>query len=325
MHGALEGIEGVSHIARMPVATDGTVRLIADVEPGFADDVFRMLESAGVPPDAIALSRSDLIRPQTASEAQDASLLWADLVGSARNVSRIASQYVVLMIVAGIIAGYGVINDNPILIVGAMAVSPDLLPLTAAAVGIIGRRWRLVRRAALTLFVGFGVATIAAAAITFMLRSLNLIGDVELETGLIPSMSQLGVGTLGVALAAGVAGMMAFETRASAAVGVAISVTTVPAAASAGVALGFADFDRFISSLIVLATNIVAIVLAGSATLFIQTTMQSRRARARASSTTDDDPCTEPIRDPSTLTTATDAIAGVRGSGRSTREGCVIT
>jgi uncharacterized hydrophobic protein (TIGR00271 family) len=281
---ALEGIDGVSHIAQLSVATDGTVRLIADVEPGFADDVFKALESAGVPPDGIAMSRSDWIRPQSASEAQSASLLWADLVGSARNVSRIAWQYIVLMIVAGTIAGYGVINNNPILIVGAMAVSPDLLPLTAASVGIIGRRWRLVRRAAVTLFVGFGVATIAAALITFALRSLNLISDVELETGLIPSMSQLGVGTLGVALAAGVAGMVAFETRASAAVGVAISVTTVPAAASAGVALGFADFQRFTSSLVVLATNIVAIVLAGSATLLIQAALQARRTRKAAPS-----------------------------------------
>jgi uncharacterized hydrophobic protein (TIGR00271 family) len=276
---ALGELAGVSHIAQVPNEYDGTVRLMADVEPGYADDVFSALESAGVAPDAIGLARSDWIRPASASQAQDASLLWADLVGSARNVSRIAWQYIVLMLVAGTIAGYGVIIDNPILIVGAMAVSPDLLPLTAASVGIVGKRWRLVGRAAVTLFVGFGLATIAAAVITFVLRWLNLIGDVELETGLIPSMTHFGVGTLGVALAAGVAGMVAFETRASAAVGVAISVTTVPAAASAGVALGFADFDRVLSSLVVLSTNVVAIVVAGSATLMVQSSLQSRRAR----------------------------------------------
>jgi uncharacterized hydrophobic protein (TIGR00271 family) len=277
----LRELDGVTHISQVPNAYDGTVRLIADVEPGYADDVFAALETAGVAPDAIGLSRSEWIRPASASEAKDASLLWADLVGSARNVSRIAWQYIVLMLVAGTIAGYGVINNNPILIVGAMAVSPDLLPLTAASVGIVGGRWRLVGRAAVTLFVGFGLATIAAAVITFVLRWLNLIGDIELETGLIPSMSHLGVGTLGVALAAGVAGMVAFETRASAAVGVAISVTTVPAAASAGVALGFADFERVFSSLVVLSTNVVAIILAGSATLMVQSSVQSRRARKR--------------------------------------------
>jgi len=44
--------------------------------------------------------------------------------------------------------------------------------------------------------------------------------------------------TIVVALFAGVAGMLAIETRASARVGVAISVTTIPAAAYFGVALG---------------------------------------------------------------------------------------
>jgi uncharacterized membrane protein len=37
------------------------------------------------------------------------------------------------MFVAGLIAGYGVVERSEILIVGAMAVSPDLLPITAIA------------------------------------------------------------------------------------------------------------------------------------------------------------------------------------------------
>jgi hypothetical protein len=40
-----------------------------------------------------------------------------------------------------------VLDTNTILIVGAMAVSPDLLPITAIAVGVAGRRPRLAARA----------------------------------------------------------------------------------------------------------------------------------------------------------------------------------
>ena len=47
--------------------------------------------------------------------------------------------------------------------------------------------------------------------------------------------------TIVVALFAGVAGMLAVETRASAGVGVAISVTTLPAVAYFGVALGLGE------------------------------------------------------------------------------------
>jgi hypothetical protein len=38
--------------------------------------------------------------------------------------------------------------------------------------------------------------------------------------------------------------MLSFETRAAAAVGVAISVTTIPASALLDVAVGLGDFDR---------------------------------------------------------------------------------
>ncbi len=50
--------------------------------------------------------------------------------------------------------------------------------------------------------------------------------------------------TIFVALAAGVAGMLAVETRASMGVGVAISVTTIPAAAFLGVAAGVGELSK---------------------------------------------------------------------------------
>jgi hypothetical protein len=58
----------------------------------------------------------------------------------------------------------------------------------------------------------------------------------EIPTG----QTHVNASTILVALAAGVAGMLAVATRASSAVGVAISVTTIPAAAFLGVALGSA-------------------------------------------------------------------------------------
>ena len=51
------------------------------------------------------------------------------------------------------------------------------------------------------------------------------------------------VATVIVALAAGVAAMLSIERQAASAVGVAISVTTIPAAAAIGVALGLGDWE----------------------------------------------------------------------------------
>ena len=49
------------------------------------------------------------------------------------------------MAVAGVIAAYGVFYGNGILVVGAMAVSPDLLPIAAMCIGLLALR-RAARR-----------------------------------------------------------------------------------------------------------------------------------------------------------------------------------
>ena len=86
--------------------------------------------------------------------------------------------------------------------------------------------------------------------------------------------------TTTVALAAGVAGMLALETRASSGVGVAISVTTIPAAAYLGVAAGLGEFATAAGALGVLGANVAMMVVRAVATLTLQSVL-TRRAVTR--------------------------------------------
>ena len=70
--------------------------------------------------------------------------------------------------------------------------------------------------------------------------------------------------------------MLSFETRASAAVGVAISVTTIPASAYLGVAFGSGNGAEGFGALLVLAVNVVLLIVSGTATLFVQRRLGSR-------------------------------------------------
>jgi hypothetical protein len=79
-----------------------------------------------------------------------------------------------------------------------------------------------------------------------------------------------------IALAAGVAAMLSFETRASAAVGVAISVTTIPASAYLGVAIGGGGIDHAMGALVVLVINVSLLILSGTLTLLVQRRLPSR-------------------------------------------------
>jgi uncharacterized hydrophobic protein (TIGR00271 family) len=175
------------------------------------------------------------------------------------------------MAVSGVIAAFGVIDRNDILIVGAMAVSPDLLPLCAACVGIEARRLRLVGRATGTLLLGLGLTGAVAAVLGFALDVSGwLPDDFDLGGGGIGTLGRVDLSTIIVAGVAGVAAILSFETRASTAVGVAISVTTIPAVAFAGVALGLGDTEDALNGLAVLGVNLVALLVTGTATLVFQ-------------------------------------------------------
>jgi len=75
--------------------------------------------------------------------------------------------------------------------------------------------------------------------------------------------------------------MLALETRASSAVGVAVSVTTIPAAAFLGVAAGVGDLGAAGGALGVLGMNVVMMTLGASGALAVQRAVRRRAAAAR--------------------------------------------
>src|SRR5262249_54460416 len=155
--------------------------------------------------------------------------------------------------------------DNPLLIVGAMAVSPDLLPICALCVALVGRRMPLALRAAVTLVLGLALVTGLSCGLSALLNATSAFdGHLHLSSGGLNTLGRVDYSTVLVALAAGVAAMLSFETRAAAAVGVAISVTTIPASALAGVAMGIGHFHTAWGALLVLGVNVVLLIFSGT-------------------------------------------------------------
>src|SRR5262249_52450333 len=139
----LVDMPGVSNVITVPQPPPRWTLVLAEIEPDLADLVLGELDRSGVPSDRMRLIRQQTIQLVRA-EAHDADLIWADLVAEARASSRAAPRFLALMAVAGAVAAIGVIEANVILIVGAMAISPDLLPIVGTCVGLVGRRPRMV-------------------------------------------------------------------------------------------------------------------------------------------------------------------------------------
>ncbi len=259
--------------------------LTADVEPSGADELIGVLDELGVGAGDYRLTRLDIVAPITPERVQVAGsgqFAWLEVLGEATVHAHALGRYLVMMAIAGIIAALGVTESNSVLIVGAMAVSPDLQPVCALSVGIVGRRWRLVETAASTLAAGLILSAVTAGMLTFLLVELGLLdADFVVTTSSISGLAaETDYATVIVALAAGVVAMIAFETRASAAVGVAISVTTIPASAYLGVALGTGEAPHALGALLVLTVNVALLIISATIALALQRLAVSRAERA---------------------------------------------
>ena len=76
------------------------------------------------------LTRQEVIAPAPHGHGRfggEEEFAWVEVMGRP-GFTPPFGRYLALMTVAGVVAALGVIRDYPILIVGAMAVSPDLLP-----------------------------------------------------------------------------------------------------------------------------------------------------------------------------------------------------
>lgn len=253
----------------------------ADVVREATDGILAELCTLGIDHvGAITLESLDTVLSDAADAAALAApgdpadaVVWDELIARTGDDSRLTLTFLAFLTLACLIAVVGVVTDSPITVVGAMVVGPEFAPLAALAVGLVLRRGDLIRRAALALGVGFPLAMLIAAAGTLLGEWVGLI-----DTAVISSLQQVdfiyqvGPFSLILALLAGAAGMLSLTSARSAVlIGVFISVTTVPAAAFAVVALSAGAWRTALESTLQLLVNLAGITVAGILVLMLRT------------------------------------------------------
>jgi uncharacterized hydrophobic protein (TIGR00271 family) len=282
----LRELEGVRRVVQQPdqASAADSVVFVADVEPAAADRLVEAITDLGIGVDDYVLTRIEVVAPLHRHLGGDGGIegfAWVEVMGQARANSRPLARYLALINVAAVIAALGVITSSSILIVGAMAVSPDLLPICATCVGLVGRRLGLAWRSFVTLVLGLGLVVVTATVLSAALKGVDLLpAGFTVEQSSLSSLAKTDYSTVLIALAAGIAAMLSFETRASAAVGVAISVTTIPASAYLGVAIVAGGPGHALGALVVLLVNVSLLILSGSLTLAVQRWLPNRSGAA---------------------------------------------
>ncbi|MET9848677.1 DUF389 domain-containing protein [Streptomyces ossamyceticus] len=223
--------------------------------------------------------RADDAEKEAPGEGADA-VLWEHLADATHEESTLSVTYVAFITLATMIAACGVVLDNAILIVGAMAVGPEFGPLAGLSTAVVQRHPRLALRSLIALLVGFAVAMAVTVGFTVFMDALGYFTEAKLEADR-PSTAFVyapDAFSFIVAVLAGIAGTLSLTSAKSGAlVGVAISVTTVPAAANAAVALAYGDTKQTVGSTNQLLLNLAGIILAATLTLILQKWLWSRQ------------------------------------------------
>ncbi|WP_037680358.1 DUF389 domain-containing protein [Streptomyces griseus] len=279
----IERTVGTTHLVVLPGAARNPAGdvVLCDVAREAGDELLSDLQELGldttgsIAVENIDLSlskRADKAEAEAPGEGADA-VLWEHLTDATHEESTLSVTYLAFITLATMIAACGVVLDNAVLIVGAMAVGPEFGPLAGISTSIVQRAPRLALRSLIALLVGFAVAMAVTVGFSLFMDALDLFSKEQLEadrpqTGFVYAPDAF---SFIVAVLAGAAGTLSLTSAKSGAlVGVAISVTTVPAAANAAVALSYGDTKQTWGSTEQLLLNLLGIILAGTMTLLAQ-------------------------------------------------------
>ena len=178
------------------------------------------------------------------------------------------TNFFVLLLLATVIATFGVISDSTATVIGAMIVAPLMGPIMATAAAVVmGSGQRALRSLALVVVGVIAVILLSMTLAWFVPEvSISFTENGELASRIAP-----GLVALLTALASGAAGayITAREEIADSMGGVAIAISLVPPLCVVGIALQQGQWGPASGALMLFLTNFLAILLAGGITFML--------------------------------------------------------
>jgi len=265
--------------------------VVFDVRDGAANPVFATLRELDLDRDGlIAVHRVDATLDRSAAPARRTGYLapetapvWEMVEATIRSGAVYPPSFYILLTIAGLIGAVGILTNSQILIVGAMVVGPEYNAIIAVALGLTKADRSAVRSGLLALLWGFLAAVLITLVFGLVIRALG-VTPTKYLVGVRPVADLINTPNLFsvvVAVLAGIVGVVSLtEARTNALIGVFISVTTIPAAASIGVSIAYQSWPEARGSLFQLLLNVVLLIGVGAAGLRAQRAIWRRAPRS---------------------------------------------
>ena len=172
--------------------------------------------------------------------------------------------YIIMNGLAAVVACYGLFENSPAVVIGAMIIAMLLGPIAGVSLGLVDGNNALLLKALPTLLGGILVVYGTAFLLGLIHRDVPLTDEIYARTA--PNFMDLMI-----ALGGGAAGAYSMiSPRLSVAfVGVAIATALVPPLASSAICLARGDYTLALGAFLLALTNIVGIQVAGSLVMWL--------------------------------------------------------
>jgi uncharacterized hydrophobic protein (TIGR00341 family) len=228
------------------------------------------LEEEKPPPEEKKEKKPELRTPNRVSREE----LYETVAGGAK----LTSIFLLTVTLSTLVAAIGLARGDVAIIIGAMVIAPLLGPNVAMALAVTLGDSPLLFKSMRTLTAGIALATVVAVVFGVLIQ-------VDPASPQLAARTALGLSDLLLALAAGVAGALAFTSGLPAAlIGVMVAVALLPPLVTAGLMLGAGRPDLAIRATALFTTNVACVNLAGVVTFLFQrirprTWWEGRKAR----------------------------------------------
>jgi len=186
---------------------------------------------------------------------------FSDLFSSLREDAQLSSTFMTLLVLATMIATFGLYINSSAVIIGAMLLAPLMQPIVSASMGLLRQDTTLLLNSMQSISLGVLSVLLSAMIISLLLPMEQLTS--EMNGRLSPTILDMFV-----AIISGVAAAYAKsnEKIIGSLAGVSIAVALVPPIAVSGIGLGWGDWSMFSSAFLLFITNLVGIIMAASLT-----------------------------------------------------------
>ncbi len=206
----------------------------------------------------------EIASKKTEPIVKDRGISIDEMISNIKNLSLINITFVGLVVLAGILASFGLIYDNVVIVIASMIIAPLLGPIALTVIGTMTPKNIYSKRAITAeiiglfsiILIGFIVGIIYRFADPTAIVDGNSILSNQIQIRIKPT-----IGDIIFAIASGLAaGIFIIRGESTAIVGVAVAASLCPPAANVGVLLATPGLiGEAFGSLILLGLNVLAI------------------------------------------------------------------